>query len=314
MITFLSWKNISKNLTSTAVGWFVFACLAHLFSLRPLWWDENAVFRSIKELSPAQIFGPLLAAQVFPRFYLFFIQDIARVFDYHLLSLRILPFAAMTGSFFIWLKIYKQEGLERLQHLLIIFSWCASYYLIYYSAELKQYSGDVFVAAIFTLFLYKQRQFGQDKQIALCEKLSILLPILLLFSYIGYLFVWIPLYNYLLSIKNNKKNFNLVIFYSISLILFVFFSYYFDIRFYKGHMQEYFNDYFISLKSPAEFLKNFTEGTNNLLSCWFSEVRIIKKFARFFAVFGLYAIFHFFIINFRKEKFRIYSASCLSFV
>jgi len=140
------------------------------------------------------------------------------------------------------------------------------------------------------------------------------LPILLLFSYIGYLFVWIPLYNYLLSIKNNKKNFNLVIFYSISLILFVFFSYYFDIRFYKGHMQEYFNDYFISLKSPAEFLKNFTEGTNNLLSCWFSEARIIKKFARFFAVFGLYAIFHFFIINFRKEKFRIYSASCLSFV
>ena len=56
------------------------------------------------------------------------------------------------------------------------------------------------------------------------------------------------------------------------------------------------------------------EGINNLMSCWFSEVRIIKRIARFFAIFGFYSIFHFFVVSFRKEKFRIVSVNTIIFV
>jgi len=314
VISFLSKENFIKKLILLASIWFIAVCAIHLFSQRQLWHDEARIEYNLKELSGSEIFGPLLEGQVFPRLYLSSIQKIATSFDYNLISLRILPFIFMIAGFIFWLKIYQQEKFPSLQHLLIVFSWAASYYLIYYAAELKQYSCDVFVAAMFTLFLYKQRQSSEEKQIVPCEKLSILLPISLLFSYIGFFFVWIPLYNFIISIKDNRKNLNLTVLYSLSIILFGFLAYYFDIRFYKGTVHGYWQDYFISLDSVAGFFKSLTEGINNLMSCWFAEAKIIKRIARFFAIFGLYSIFHFFIVSFRKEKFKIQSVNTLSFI
>ncbi|MFH1655424.1 MAG: hypothetical protein ABH954_02310 [Candidatus Omnitrophota bacterium] len=314
MILFLSKENFIKKLILLASIWFIAVCTIHLFSQRLLWHDEARIEYNLKELSGKEIFGPLLEGQVFPRLYLFSIQKIAASFDYNLISLRILPFIFMIAGFIFWLKIFQQEKFPRLQHLLIVFSWAASYYLIYYAAELKQYSCDVFIAAMFTLFLYKQGQCAEERQIAPCEKLSILLPISLLFSYIGFFFVWIPLYNFIVSIKDNKKNLNLAILYTVSIILFGFLVYYFDIRFYKGADHGYWQDYFISLDSVAGFFKSLTEGINNLMSCWFSEVKIIKRIARFFAVFGLYSILYYFITSFKKVKFKIQSVNSLSLV
>ncbi|MDP2939555.1 MAG: hypothetical protein Q8O13_05730 [Candidatus Omnitrophota bacterium] len=307
-------QKIFKFLTFTASFWFIFVCAAHLFSLRPLWGDEEAVLYNLKNLSGKALFGPLLAGQVFPRLYLLLIHWIAGVFNYHLLSLKILPFIFMISGYFVWLKIYQHEKLLDLQCVLIALSWSASRYLVYYSAELKQYSCDVFVAAIFTLFLYKQKQLLNERSITNWERFSIFLPILLLFSYTGFLFVWIPLYNIILAIKDNKKNLYLGICYLSSLILFAFLVYYFDIRFYTGYVHAYWRDYFLPLDSFYEFLKSFTEGINNLMSCWFAEVKFIKCIARLFAVFGLYSIFHFFVLSFRKKIFKIHSVDTLTFV
>jgi len=314
MLSFLSKITIVRALIFLASGWFVFVCLAHLLSFRPLWLDENSILHNLKDLTGMMIFGPLLESQVFPRLYLFLIQRLAIIFDYHLLSLRILPFVFMVGAFFVWLKIYGKEKLTELQHLLLVFSWSASYYLIYYAAELKQYSCDVFVAAIFVIFLYKQKEIINDKKMSALAKISLFLPILLLFSYVSFLFVWVPLYNFVLMIKDNKKNLYFGIYYLLSLIFFVCLAYYFDIRFYKGGVHGYWQDYFISLGSFREFFKNIGEGINRLMSCWFQQAKIVKRIARFFAIFGFYSIFHFFIVSFKKERFRIESVNTLTFV
>ena len=72
-----------------AVAWYVTLAAAHYFNQRPMWNDEACVFESIQYFNPQQMFtAQLRAVQVFPRVYLFLIQQFSGLFDFHLLSLR----------------------------------------------------------------------------------------------------------------------------------------------------------------------------------------------------------------------------------
>ena len=62
----------------------------------------------------------------------------------------------MVLAFFVWLRIYRREEDRGVGYLLFILSWCGSHFMTYYAAEVKQYSGDVLVAALFTLFILSQ--------------------------------------------------------------------------------------------------------------------------------------------------------------
>ncbi len=129
---FLCWAVFAVSI------WYVILCAAHLFSGRPLWNDEECVFRSIQTFGAYQMFHePLRSLQVFPRVYLFLIQAFSRLFDFSLVSLRFFSFIAMLAAFFVWQKIARRELAGKLSYLTFVVSWCASAVLIYYSAELK---------------------------------------------------------------------------------------------------------------------------------------------------------------------------------
>jgi len=169
-------------------------CAKHYYNQRPLWNDEEVIFNSIEQFNTKEIFSRgLLSAQVFPRFYLFLIQSVAHPFDLHLLSLRLLPFISMMLAFFIWLKIGRYEFKEHLLYLTFVLSWTASVKMIYYAAELKQYSMDVLVSAIFIWFLYNQRRLSEEYRMYVFLLLA--LPFLGAFSYMAFLFIPIVFYN-----------------------------------------------------------------------------------------------------------------------
>lgn len=299
----------------TTIIWYVGLCVVNYLSLRPLWNDEECVFISIKGFNAKQIFSqPLAAVQVFPRLYLFFIQQVARPFDFHLLSLRVLPFICMLLGFFIWLKIAAIEFKSKLEYLTFVLSWPASAVLIYYSGELKQYSMDVLAASVFILFLYHEEKLRlhKPKQYFL---ILIALPLFGFFSYPSFLFSLVVLYN-LILISWRKKNARFYFFsYGISLALCLILSFIFDIRF--RHVETVttgFADYFVSFNSAGEFFKTFGEGTMNLFSRWFVErPKILKQIGVGFVVIGMIYMLYAFFASIRREKFNLKSLSVLAF-
>ena len=101
----LSFDKLLRYFITIVILWYVLLCLVHYFCQRPLWNDEECVLLSIKSFSSFELFHkPLAAIQVFPRLYLFFIQQLAKPLHFHLLALRLPSLLCMLAGFFLWLK------------------------------------------------------------------------------------------------------------------------------------------------------------------------------------------------------------------
>lgn len=290
------------------VCWYGIVCLAHYLSQRPLWNDEMCVFYSIEQFSLKEIFTrPLLSLQVFPRVYLLIIQQFSKIFDFHLLALRWFPFLCMMGAFLVWLKIASYEFKNKAQYLTFALSWCASAVLIYYAAELKQYSMDVLVGSLFLLFLYRQEKLQAHKNRWFYFLCLAAMPFLLAFSYVTMFFCLFPLYNLTLSVKEDRKNIPAVIVYALSLSAAFLSSWYFDVRLAQTTVVvQHWQDYFVSVRSWSEFLKTLGEGTMNLYSRWFVErPKILKQIGIFFIVFGILYKFFGFFRYIKESRYRL---------
>ncbi len=270
------------------VGWYALLSFTHYMNQRALWNDEQCVLNSIQQFSNHDIFNrQLLNVQVFPRGYLFLIKNVAQICDDSRLGLRLLPFISMMAAFILWLKIARSQAATFGVYLTFVLSWSASITLIYYAAELKQYSMDVLTAAIFLLFLYHQPQW-QRRPGAGYGLLLLILPFLGLLSYPAFLFLIFPFWNLWTGVKENRQLKRYLIFYTLAAITAVGLSFWFDMRWrplaaVKGH-----SDYFVSFASVGDFFKTFGEGVNNLFSRWFVEKpKILRCIARFFVAFGL---------------------------
>ncbi|MDP8212472.1 MAG: hypothetical protein P9X22_04155 [Candidatus Zapsychrus exili] len=298
-----------------AIGLYALLCFTHYFNQRPLWNDEACIFDNVKSLSTKEVFSvPLKSFQVFPRAYLFVIQKVSSPFGYHLLSLRFLSFVFMLLAFFAWQKIAKNEIKDIRERFIFTLSWAASGLLIYYSAELKQYSLDVLVAAVYLLFLYNQDNIKHDKiRYVAC---LILLPFLGLFSYPSFMFMMIPLYNLVLDSKKDKDNVKFVFIYLASFIVVFLTSYFFDMRLRDtAVLTSGWGDYFVSFKSARAFLSSFGEGISNLFSRFFAEKpRYIKSVVRCFVVIGFVNLFHSFFTNIKREDYYLKSVKTIGFV
>jgi len=285
--------------------WYVFLCVLHYLSLQPLSNDEQCVFNNIQAFSPYQIFHErLLNVQVFPRLYLFFIQSFSKNFDFHWLSLRFLPFVFMLGAFALWLCIAKYEFKNKLDYLVFMLCWPASVILVYYSAGLKQYSFDVFAAALFILFLYNQQTLALHK-FRLYIFLLLVFPFLGLMSYPALLMMFLPLINLFISVlKNEKESRKYFGIYAAGMTITLIVSYIFDMRLREvAVVTTGFGDYFVSTANPAEFFKTAGEGIVNLFSRWLAESpRLLKRISCFFFIFGLIYMFYGFFKNIKSEK------------
>ena len=288
----MSKKNTLRYFIIFGILFYVLLCVLHFASGRALWLDENSILENLKTLSPHQIFGFLKHEQGFPRLYLFFVQTLSRPFNYSVYSLRLLPFLFMLAAFFVWLRIYKKEESAGSGYLLFILAWCGSHFMTYYSAELKQYSADVFVVALFALFILNQRNFLKKQKITpLLTAGYLFLPALILISYAGYFLILLPLYNLLLSMRNNRKNMFYACIYLASILLFVGVSYNFDVKYTQATagMRAYWNDYYISTSSFSAFIQSFSEGFRNLFARWFLETKLVRRVMTIFLPFAVYA-------------------------
>ena len=296
-------------------AWYVTLAAAHYFNQRPMWNDEACVFESIQYFNPQQMFtAQLRAVQVFPRVYLFLIQQFSGFFDFHLLSLRFFSFVAMLTAFWLWLKLARSFLKNDPAYWTYLFSWAASVPLVYYAAELKPYSMDVLAGAIFMMFLYHEdglrARDGRKYRFVLAA-----LPALGLFSYPAFLFAMIIFYNLIVTaLKDRSRRTDLAI-YAVSLAVFILISYATDMRLRPvGAVTEGFGDYFISFQSPGEFFKTLGEGTNNLFSRWFGEKpKAVKKIAIVFILFGFFNMFYAFFSNIKKEGYRVRSPKTAAF-
>lgn len=292
--------------TAFLAGWYISLCLLHLFSQRPLWMDEEWVFASLNSFSATEMFTrPLLHIQMFPRLYLFMVQKFSQVFDYHLISLRLPSFICMIAAFVLWLRIVRLEFPHRLHYFLFVLSWSSSAVFLYYAAELKPYSMDVLVGALFITFLYHQKSL-EEKGGGRYLMILMGLPFLAWFSYMTYLFLVFPFWNLVLSVKKKRGQMKFLIAFVLAMLTAGGLSYLCDLRFQHGNdLTDHYRmmGYFISFESFGEFLRTLGDGTMNLFARFHVErPRLFKGMMIGFAVFGIGYMFYAFLRHFRQGK------------
>ena len=286
------------------LGWYLFELALHYFLQRPLWNDELCILYNIEHLSKSDFFShSLYRDQAFPRFYLYLIRFFSGFYHHSVLSLRFFPLISMLAAFFVWAVIARRELKER-AFFLFIFSWVSSGMLVYYAAELKQYSLDVLVAGLFLLFLQRQRELSFGKvAVIFC-----LLPILGIFSYTAFFFLIFIFWNlFILAIKDIRFRYVFSVCVVVSLTVFSI-VYYFDLRLTDRALIAAFPQYFVSIKSAGAFFKTLTEGVNNLISRWFVVKPLWLRFiTRFYMTFGMLELFMGFGRKFKEDQQGFYS-------
>ncbi len=299
------------------IGWYLALCVGHYFNQRQLWNDEFCVFRSLQTFGSRDFFTvPLFDFQVFPRVYLWIIQWVSKGFEFSVLSLRFLPFVCMITAFFVWFAVVRKELKQQTALIVYLLCWAGSINMIYYAAELKQYSMDVLVAGLFTLFLYRRDEL-KARAPGLYRGLLCALPLLVSVSYITCFFIAVVFYNLAVEFYRERRNMKEMIAYAAVCATALFFSHHFDMRF--AHEAVYsragHGAYFIYFDSVGEFFGTTGDGISNLFSRWYAETpRFFRKIARFFAAFGLIYIFYAFFKNFKRDGYKIVSLNTLGLV
>lgn len=281
-------KRLIELLTLALIGWYVLLILVHYTNQRPLWLDEQLVFINIKDNAPGVLFTqPLAHDQQFPRLYLFTVQWFSSHFQFSLLSLRLCSFICMLGAFGIWLLLIRRMLESAQERLAFVACWAGSIPLIYYAAELKPYSMDVFAAAFFLLFLYHQQDL-QKKSAGLHRFIVCALPLLGLWSYPAFLMLIFPAWN-ILRMRQNSWRADLGLYALICTVVLAC-VYWFDLRVGNGAaLKVYWEGSFISFESVGKFFSTTFEGINNLICRWFADhPKWIRAVARGFMIFALW--------------------------
>jgi len=305
-------RDNSKFLIPSCSFLFLALCLFHFFSARDLWLDEDFVFKNIVNHGYLDLFGPLDPLQSFPRLYLLFIKVFSVPFDYHVLALRFFSLVCMLGAFFILIRIFRADCRDDLSVLMTLFAICVSYRFSYYAAELKPYSMDVLVIAIFALYFHYQRVFENMDPSKKDYVIAALLPLLLFFSYAAVFVFWIVGFNFLLQMRKNRNVWRILCLNAVvSLFCFALF-YWIDIR----HSitipgVEYWDGYFICYSSFECFMDKFGDGIRRFVFYPFKGIKPMRYAASLFVPFFVFATFIYGFIRLKKDRLQIYHSDSL---
>jgi len=219
----------------------------------------------------------------------------------------------MLGAFWAWIKLYHLSLKDKGLVLLAIMSFVCSIRMSYYAAELKPYSMDVFVVALFGLFLNYQKGFQDRSPTTRLYVLSGLLPFLIFFSYAGVFVFWIISYNFLRLVGKNKKLLGITSL-SLSLTLACFAGLYFsDLRHSLPEQApyDYWKNYFVGTESFIAFITPFGEGLRKMITWWFGNSRIYVRAATPLILFFMYALFRHGFFAWKREGFKIFNVGSL---
>jgi hypothetical protein len=222
----------------------------------------------------------------------------------------------MLLAFFVWARIYSKEFSHKWHFLLALFSFASSYRLVYYAAELKQFSLDVLVMGIFCLYLVYQKKTMEKRLTGDFVILTLFLPLTIALSYAGLFIFWIVIYNFLFSTKKDSRILFLSISYFFICSLVIALVYYFDLRYTlsMNAMSSYWNDYFLCTDSPYCFIKSFGEGLRRLATWWFGNSKSFMRLGSFFIPFFVLSLFGFGLSSLKKDKFRLWGLDAVGLV
>lgn len=113
------------------------------------WMDEAAVAMSFLKMEPSEFIGQLRGGQNFPRLYLILIAQLEGLFGYQTMVVRFLPYVFFVAGTVLWLRLLRLRfgAVPLLLCLAIVLSLVPTSW-VWYSAMLKQYTFDVFVALV----------------------------------------------------------------------------------------------------------------------------------------------------------------------
>ncbi len=234
-------------------GWYLLLITINLFNQQPL--------------APEEM---LSHDQAFPLLYYQFIQSWAALWDQKLLALRTWAFISMFFAFWVWMRIATISFVHAWQRLVYALCWVSSVSLIYYAAQLKPYSMDVFVAGMYVLFFLDAERLKSTLTNLQYNILVWCLPLGGLVSYPAFFSMALPLW---VLYFEGKRSWMRIGGYVAICATVAFLVYWFDVR--MGNemvLQRYWNDYFVSFHSFGDFFKTFNLGLNNLLNRWLAEI------------------------------------------
>jgi hypothetical protein len=145
---------LSRRQVSGLLFWLGFSLVVgigtgQLLKDGSFWLDEAAVALSFLELSPSEFIGRLSGGQNFPRLVLLLIAQLEGLFGFRTLVLRFLPYLFFIAATALWLRLFRLRfgALPLLLCLALVLNMVPTSWLAY-SAMLKQYTFDVFVALV----------------------------------------------------------------------------------------------------------------------------------------------------------------------
>jgi len=306
----------SKELTALCVIVFLSLSLIHFLSPRPLDLDENSIIGNLKVRSYSGLLSELEDAQAFPRLYVFAVKFIGDATDYSIRAVRFLPLVFMWLAYFLWIRLFKKAFKDEFLSFLAILAFSCSYHLIYYSAETKPFSMDVFVIAVFlSIFLY-QRETHQLSPTKITYAIAFLSPLLIFFSYTGLFAFWIVGFNYYLSVRQNKNLIPVAVINVCICIVSLIVLYMIDLRHgLNNHvLMGYWDNYFLCYKSLYCFSEPWWEGNRKIVAWWFVSHTFMLKAGTVFIPFFLYALVKHGGGFFKRDSWRVFSAEALGFI
>jgi hypothetical protein len=230
------------------------------------------------------------------------------------LALRFLPLVFMIAGFFIWRKLYRDYAENGAFLIFLLLAFAASHFTTYYSAEFKQYSCDLFSVGIFVMFIYYQARCALEPgSLRRLKLFSVLAPVLVFFSYMSALLMWVAAYNYLFLARKDRRFIMPLASYTFIASVCCIMVFLFDIRFSMANpaMHDYWKDYFVSLNSLPEFFKSLTEGLRNITARWYLEKKWAIRFATVFLPFCWVAIVKYSLSSLKKDKGAVFSLDSL---
>lgn len=149
------------------------------FLFSPTWCDEVFLINNIVFKSFLSLFFPLESLQAAPPLFLVLIKLITKIIgaEYELFALRLLPFLFSCFSVVLFFAFLLKSIKNKFVILAGLLLFSVNAMLIYYSAEVKQYSCDIFFCVLF-LYLYDKFNIQNKKQLLITLSIAFIAPFL----------------------------------------------------------------------------------------------------------------------------------------
>lgn len=232
------------------------------------WLDEAFVVHNLEGINLSGIFDPFPpeTCQTFPRFYLGLIKLSGMLFGYGPYAMRFLPFLLALGGLVLWFDVIRRYATDTPRKIFWLICFCSSFMLIQYSAEVKQYSGDLFWSGLLVNF-YIRKLNNPAGNTPFWVYMLLGLPILFSYPYLA--LVCGVIFLELLPSGEKVLNGKPLAALAVSSVLSFFLLYWLDISRACADLEGYWSGHFVNLSGMKSFLYSSGARWYDFATGWF---------------------------------------------